>query len=136
MKTISELREAIERMRRHKDATSGEATQEAFSKSPYYTACRSPTDWFWNEPGIFDDTRLIVDCFTSRCPITRERLEELGFVEGVTVGMLFFDGIGANRLLAFLFDEGIQIHFDGKRLNPQPRTMGDLYRLLEQLTRE
>jgi hypothetical protein len=78
----------------------------------------------------------IADCMVDPTPLSQAVLEGMGWVAGDTAGMLFCDGIGVNRILAFLFDEGIQIHLDGKRLHPQPRTVGHLYQLLLRLSED
>jgi hypothetical protein len=113
MTTISELREAIR----------------------YYTANR-------NMVGILvdDAANTIADCFTLRDPITRERLEELGPDENGG-GILRFGTMKAferNHVGRANAGFHVTIIEANKEVSvrPQPQTMGDLYRLLEQLTRE
>lgn len=110
MTDLARLKEAVERYRR-----------SAYSVNP--------------------DTKLldgfdIADAILDPSPISVEALKGMGFAAGDTAGILFFDGIGRNRILAFLFDEGIQIHLDGKRLYPQPTTIGQLLFLLLSLEKE
>ena len=88
--------------------------------------------------GGFDylsDASDIADAFLNTSPIDEASLRAVGFVEGDTAGLLFSDAVGPNRFLAFLFDSGIQIHLDGRRLHPQPQTIGDLCFVLHRAER-
>jgi hypothetical protein len=112
MTTISELREAIERYRK---------------------PVRNRDDYF-------DAIELIADCFTSRDTITRERLEELGGKQDAKYERRF---VFNDRVRLSCFDDGecfcqMRINETTKWIqpSPQPQTMGDICRLLEQLTRE
>ena len=97
---------------------------------------------------------LIADCFTSRDPITRERLEELGFEPSpekpssdwrwiivgnvkLTWSGLPYEGGKSHVMQHFPIEsDGFIDSRRGSYVIPAPQTMGDLYRLLEQLTRE
>jgi hypothetical protein len=88
----------------------------------------------YREKARIPESYDIADALLDPSPISVEALKGMGFVGGDTAGMLFFDGIGRNRVLAFLFDEGIKIRLDGKPLYPQPTNVGQLLFLLLSLS--
>jgi hypothetical protein len=80
-----------------------------------------------------NDTCLIADCLTDPTPISKEVLEGMGFEDHGLFAHGLQLNVGGSRVSYFQFRDEWVFAVNTTTMDPQPRTVGELYFLLLRL---